>query len=62
MVINWSLIIPILILQLILQVLALVDLSKQSMEKNKKIIWVVIIILLNLLGPIVYFVFGRKEN
>lgn len=61
--INWMILIPILVLQLTIQIIALVDLYKQkNIEKNKKIIWVFVILLFNILGPIVYFIFGRREK
>ena len=61
--INWTLLIPIIILQLSLQILALVDLCRQkNIDKTKKIIWVFVILLFNILGPIVYFIIERREK
>ncbi|MGB9856999.1 MAG: PLD nuclease N-terminal domain-containing protein [Dictyoglomaceae bacterium] len=57
------LILPLLILQLIFQIFALVDLFRRSKEEirwENKIIWVLIILVFGILGPIVYFIFGRK--
>ena len=54
-------IIPIVLLQLILMVVALVDLSKREKTRGPKWLWVIIIIVGELLGPIVYFVIGREE-
>jgi len=57
------LLVPILILQLGLQIYALVDLSRQSRVRwGSKWIWVAIIIVLEILGPVVYFLFARKEE
>ncbi len=57
------LLIPILLLQIGLQIYALVDLYRQSKVRwDNKWIWVAIIILLEILGPIVYFFLGRKEE
>jgi len=57
------LVIPIIILQLTIQIIALVDLHKQKhIERNKKIIWVVVILLFNILGPIAYFIIERREK
>ncbi len=61
MEVNLTLLIPLIILQLFLQILALLSLFKQDLSKEKRIIWVVIILLLNLLGPIIYFLFGRRD-
>ncbi len=55
-------IIPIVLLQLILMVVALVDLSKRERVRwLPKWGWALIIILGELLGPIVYFILGREE-
>lgn len=61
--INWMIVLPILILQLTIQIIALVDLYKQKrIERNKKIIWVFVILLFNILGPIAYFIIERREK
>ena len=55
-------IIPLVLLQLILLIVALVDLSKREKVKYlPKWLWVIIIILGELLGPILYFVLGRED-
>ncbi|WP_413374757.1 PLD nuclease N-terminal domain-containing protein [Alkalihalobacillus sp. 1P02AB] len=60
--INWSLVTPIIILQLILMVFALFNCSKQEATNGPKWMWVLIIIFINILGPILYFVIGRKAD
>jgi len=55
-------IIPIVLLQLTLMIVALVDLIRR--EKTRylpKWAWAIIIILGELIGPIIYFIFGREE-
>ena len=59
--INWSLIAPLLILQIVLMVVALLDIRKIEQTNGPKIIWILIIIFISTIGPIVYFIFGRKE-
>lgn len=59
--INWSLIAPLLILQIVLMVVALLDIRKIEQTNGPKLIWVLIIIFISTIGPIVYFIFGRKE-
>jgi len=55
-------IIPLVILQLILMVVALVDLSKRDKVRwLPKWLWLIIIIIGELVGPIVYLVAGREE-
>lgn len=59
---NWLLyVVPIIVIQLILMVVALLDLSKRERTKGPKWMWALIIILGELLGPILYFVLGREE-
>lgn len=60
--IPWKLIAPIIVLQLILIVIALIDLVRISATAGPKWMWALIIILGNLLGPILYFVLGRKNQ
>ena len=60
--ISWGIIAPILVIQLILLIIALIDLSKINQTNGPKWLWAVIIIFVNILGPIIYFVFGRKQS
>jgi hypothetical protein len=55
-------IIPIVLLQLILMIVALLDLIRR--EKTRflpKWAWAIVIVLGELIGPIVYLIFGREE-
>ena len=55
--------IPVFILSLSLMIIALVDLVKrEKVRGNSKVVWVLIIIFINLIGPIVYLVAGRSEE
>lgn len=58
--VNWLLVIPLFILQLVLLVLALLDLRRISATNGPKWVWVLVVIFLNTVGPIIYFFFGRK--
>ena len=53
--------IPIVLLQLGLMVFALVDLAHRERTKGPKWVWALVIIFVNLIGPIVYLVVGREE-
>lgn len=55
------LLLPVVLIQLALMIFALVDLSKNSNPNGPKWMWALIIILINLVGPIVYFVIGRRN-
>ena len=53
--------IPILLLQLVLIVVALIDLARRERTRGPKWLWALIIVFVNLIGPIIYFVVGREE-
>jgi hypothetical protein len=54
--------IPVFLLEIGLMVWALVDISKRERVKgNNKVVWILVVVLINLIGPIVYFLFGREE-
>lgn len=54
---------PIIILQLALQIAAILDLKKRkNVVGGNKLVWLLVIVLGELLGPVVYFVFARKED
>ena len=55
------LLIPILIIQLALVIFALVDLIRREKTKGPKWVWVLVILFINLIGPIVYLIVGRDE-
>lgn|GEM_PF-563376 len=58
-----SLLLPLVALDLILIVAALVDLIRRDPRavRGNKIIWALIILFISTLGPVCYFVLGRKE-
>ena len=55
------LLIPLVIVQLVLMAAALIDLSKRPSTRGPKWAWVLVIIFVNTIGPIIYFVLGREE-
>jgi len=59
-----ALLAPIIVIQLGLMLAALVDLSHEDrrVRGNNKLVWVVLIIFINIIGPIVYFIAGRDEG
>ncbi len=54
--------IPILLLEALLIIAALIDLKRRERTRGPKWLWVLVIIFVNLIGPIIYFVFGRQEE
>ena len=55
------LLIPVLIIQLILIIFALTDLIRREQTRGPKWVWVLVILFVNLIGPIVYLLLGRDE-
>jgi len=61
--IPWSLIIPIIILQVILQVASLISLVRSDgVQRGNKVIWAIIIVACSMLGPILYWTLGRENQ
>jgi hypothetical protein len=58
-----ALLVPIAAIQVGLMIAALVDLerSERRVRGGSKIVWALVIILVNIIGPILYFVAGREE-
>jgi len=55
--------IPIILLELGLLVFALVDLIRRKRVRvDSNILWVIIIIFIQIIGPLVYLFLGRKEE
>ncbi|TFE01422.1 PLD nuclease N-terminal domain-containing protein [Jeotgalibacillus salarius] len=60
--VNFAIIAPLAFINVILAVIALVDLFKRPSVNGPKWVWALVIIVINLIGPILYFVFGRRDN
>ena len=56
------LLIPVVVIELGLMSAALVDLVRRAQTRGPKWVWALVIILINFIGPIIYFVAGRKEE
>ena len=55
------LLIPIFIIQLVLIIFALADLLRRDHTRGPKWVWVLVILLVNMIGPIIYLLMGRDE-
>jgi hypothetical protein len=54
---------PLIILQLILMVTALVHIVRHNtVRRGSKPIWIIIVVCINIIGPILYFLFGKGEE
>lgn len=59
---QWlPLLVPVIILEFGLMIAALVDLIRREKTKGPKWVWILVIVLVNLFGPIIYFLVGREE-
>jgi hypothetical protein len=55
--------VPIALIEVILMVSALVSIFRHTSYKvGTRVLWVVVVILVNIIGPILYFALGRAEE
>ncbi|GMQ78960.1 MAG: hypothetical protein BMS9Abin02_1509 [Anaerolineae bacterium] len=54
--------IPIILIQIALVVIALWDLWKREATRGPKWMWVLVILMVNFIGPIIYLVVGREDE
>ncbi|MDF2722947.1 MAG: transcriptional regulator [Paenibacillus sp.] len=60
--IDWRLFIPVIVVQLILLAVALIDCIRAERTRGPKIVWIPVIVLLQMIGPVLYFVFGKERD
>ena len=58
-----ALLAPIIIIQFGLMIAALIDLERDErrVRGGSKLVWAVVIVVVNIIGPIAYFIVGRDE-
>jgi hypothetical protein len=56
------LLIPLLLIQLGLMVFAIIDLVRREKTRGPKWVWALVIVFVNFIGPILYFIIGREEE
>jgi hypothetical protein len=56
--------IPIFVIQIGLLVAALYDLTRPTrrVKGDSKVVWALVIIFINIIGPILYFLVGREDT
>lgn len=57
-----QIILPIVLLNLILVVTAMIDLIRSRRTNGPKWLWALLILFVQMFGPICYFVFGRNRD
>ena len=55
------LLLPVLLIQLVLMIFTLVDLIKNPNPNGPKWMWGIIIVVVNIIGPILYLAIGRRN-
>jgi hypothetical protein len=45
---------------IIIDVLVIIDILKGSKDMEKKVLWIIVVIFLPVLGPLLYYILGRK--
>ncbi|MCJ7706163.1 MAG: PLD nuclease N-terminal domain-containing protein [Anaerolineales bacterium] len=53
---------PLLVIQLALMIAALVDWARRERTRGPKWIWLPVIVLVSMIGPLIYFFIGREET
>jgi hypothetical protein len=46
---------------LVLDIIAIVDVVKSSMDTGKKVLWILLVLILPVIGMILYFLLGKKK-
>ncbi len=54
--------IPVFILQAVLWLVALIDLVRREQTRGPKWAWLLVILFINIIGPIIYLLFGRRDE
>lgn len=60
--INWAILAPLIVIQFILVVVALIDWFKTEQTNGPKWMWLLVILFISMLGPVLYFIFGRRQD
>jgi hypothetical protein len=46
---------------LIIDILVIIDIVKSNKDTEKKILWIIAVVFLPILGPILWYVYGRRN-
>jgi hypothetical protein len=59
-----ALVAPIVLIQFGLMIAALLDLEREErrVRGGSKLVWALVVVFINVIGPIVYFLAGREEE
>ncbi|MBS1506243.1 MAG: PLDc_N domain-containing protein [Bacteroidetes bacterium] len=48
------------LLILVLDIVVILDILKSNKDMEKKVLWIIVVIFLPLLGPVLYYLLGKK--
>ena len=57
-----GLIAPLIVIQFVLGIVAVVDIVRSPETNGPKWVWIVVSLFISMLGPIAYFILGRKNG
>lgn len=58
----WMLLVPVILLQVILMITALIQVLKQEQFRfGNKVFWIIVVAAIQIVGPIAYFAFGKED-
>lgn len=60
--INLAVIAPLIIIEMVLALVALIAWVKTEHTNGPKWLWLIIILFVSVLGPILFFIFGRRQT
>lgn len=49
------------VIQIVLLVVAIISIMKKNVPSGDKILWLLIVLLINIIGPIIYFAVGNSK-
>ena len=53
---------PLILIQFLLMIVALISLLKTDQTNGHKALWAVLIVFLGYIGPILFFIIGRRQD
>lgn len=60
---NLPIFLPLIILELLLMITAVWHILKHPNYRfGNKVLWLLVVVVIQIVGPVAYFVFGRGEN
>jgi hypothetical protein len=59
---SFSFIVPLVFIELLVMIVALIDCIRARQTNGPKWLWIVIIVLIQIIGPVLYFVIGRNNR